>query len=59
MILQIGNPNSRYRFSIVRRQFVESWNVHGPAYPCAVGVGHIGGKLEKLGQLLQMEMVKI
>lgn len=58
-ILEIGNTNSRYRFPIGARQFVESWNVHGPAHHCAVGVGHISGKLEKLGQLLQMEVVKI
>jgi L-arabinose isomerase len=58
-ILEIGNTNSRYRFPIGARQFVESWNVHGPAHHCAVGVGHIGGKLEKLGRLLQMEVVKV
>lgn len=58
-ILEIGNTNSRYRFPIGARQFVASWNVHGPAHHCAVGVGHIGGKLEKLGRLLQMEVVKV
>ena len=58
-ILEIGNTNSRYRFPIGARQFVECWNVHGPAHHCAVGVGHIAGKLEKLGRLLQMEVVKV
>ena len=32
---------------------------HGPAHHCAVGVGHIAGKLKKLGQLLEMECVKV
>lgn len=58
-ILEIGNTNSRYRFSIGVRKFVESWNVHGPAHHCAVGVGHIAGKIEKLGRLLPMEVVKV
>ena len=58
-ILEIGNTNSRYRFSLGARKFVESWNVHGPAHHCAVGVGHIAGKIEKLGRLLQMEVVKV
>lgn len=58
-ILEIGNTNSRYRFSIGARRFVESWNVHGPAHHCAVGVGHIAGKIEKLGRLLNLEVVKV
>jgi L-arabinose isomerase len=58
-ILEIGNTNSRYRFSIGARKFVESWNVHGPAHHCAVGVGHIAGKIEKLGRLLNLQVVKV
>ncbi len=58
-ILEIGNTNSRYRFSIGARKFVEHWNAHGPAHHCAVGVGHIAAKLEKLGQLLGMEVAKV
>ena len=53
------DTNSRYRFSLGARKFVESWNVHGPAHHCAVGVGHLAGKIEKLGRLLQMEVVKV
>jgi len=58
-ILEIGNTNSRYRFSIGARRFVNAWNAEGPAHHCAVGVGHLAHKIEKLGQLLQMEVVRV
>ncbi|QIP12474.1 arabinose isomerase [Spirosoma aureum] len=58
-ILEIGNTNSRYRFSIGARRFVEDWNSHGPAHHCAVGVGHIASKLRKLGALLNVEVVQV
>ena len=58
-VLQIGNTNSRYKFPIGARNFVNQWNSHGPAHHCAVGIGHISSKIEKLGQLLNMEVVKV
>jgi len=58
-ILNIGNTNSRYKFSIGARRFVNEWNAQGPAHHCAVGVGHIAHKIKKLGQLLKMETVHI
>jgi len=58
-VLQIGNTNSRYKFSIGAKKFVNAWNSHGPAHHCAVGVGHISSKIEKLGALLSMEVVKV
>jgi len=58
-ILEIGNTNSRYRFPVGARKFVNDWNVQGPAHHCAVGVGHIAQKLEKLGKLLNIETVKV
>jgi len=58
-ILQIGNTNSRYRFPLGARRFVNDWNVHGPAHHCAVGIGHINSKIEKLGNLLNIEVVRV
>ena len=58
-ILEIGNTNSRYRFSMGARRFVEEWNSHGPAHHCAVGVGHIAAKIKKLGQLLGVETIQV
>ncbi len=58
-ILEIGNTNSRYRFSIGARAFVEQWNAQGPAHHCAIGVGHIAPRLQKLAQLLNMPMVQV
>jgi L-arabinose isomerase len=54
-ILEIDNTNSRYKFSIGARSFVNEWNAHGPAHHCAVGVGHIAEKIDKLGKLLGVE----
>jgi L-arabinose isomerase len=56
-VLEIGNTNSRYRFSIGARRFVNEWNAHGPAHHCAVGVGCVADKIKKLGRLLELETV--
>ncbi len=58
-ILEIGNTNSRYRFEIGARRFISDWSSHGPAHHCAVGIGHIAGKIRKLGQLLAMEVTQV
>jgi len=58
-ILKIGNTNSRYRFPIGARKFVTEWNSHGPAHHCAVGIGHIAQKINKLGCLLGIETIQV
>ncbi len=58
-ILEIGNTNSRYRFSPGVKEFINSWNSYGPAHHCSAGVGHIASKIKKLGKLLNIEVVQI
>lgn len=58
-VLEIGNTNSRYRFPIGARQFVNNWNSHGPAHHCAVGVGRVSSRIIKLGKLLNIDTVQV
>jgi L-arabinose isomerase len=53
-ILEIGNTNSRYRFSVGARGFVNAWNAEGPAHHCAVGVGHVAETLRKTAALMRI-----
>ena len=58
-ILEIGNTNSRYRFSLGVKDFINQWSKHGPAHHCAIGVGHIAEKIGKLGFILNIDVVRI
>lgn len=58
-ILAIGNTNSRYRFPVGARRFVEPWNDQGPAHHCAVGLGHMAGGIARLARLLGIPFVQI
>jgi L-arabinose isomerase len=58
-VLQIGNTNSRYKFSIGAKVFMNNWSAAGPAHHCAIGVGHIADKIAKLGALLETEVKRV
>ena len=58
-VLHIGNTNSRYKFNISAKEFMNQWSKQGPAHHCAIGVGHLADKIEKLGKILNIEVVKI
>jgi L-arabinose isomerase len=58
-ILEIGNTNSRYKFPLSVKKFIDAWSSEGPAHHCAIGIGHISSKIQKLGAILGMEVVKV
>ena len=58
-VMQIGNTNSRYRFALGAKAFMNRWTEAGPAHHCAIGVGHVAGKLEKLGKLWGIETCRV
>jgi len=58
-VLEIGNTNSRYRFSIGAKRFMNEWSKQGPAHHCAIGVGHLGNKIEKLAFIMNIPITVI
>ena len=57
--LEIGNTNSRYRFPVGVKAFMERWCAEGPHHHCAMGVGHQASRIEKLGAILGLEVVQV
>ncbi len=58
-VLEIGNTNSRYKFSISAKEFIDRWSKQGPAHHCAIGVGHIAEKIKKLGKITGLNTIEI
>jgi L-arabinose isomerase len=58
-ILEIGNTNSRYRFPIGARGFVNAWNAQAPAHHCAVGIGHVAATLQKAAALIGIGFARV
>ena len=58
-ILNIGNTNSRYRFSVGAKTYINEWAKAGPSHHCAIGIGHVAGKLQKLAALLGIEFQQV
>ena len=57
--MQIGNTNSRYKFDVSAKTFIEQWSKAGPSHHCAIGTGHTAGKIKKLGFLLNIQVKQV
>ncbi|WP_179021782.1 L-fucose/L-arabinose isomerase family protein [Winogradskyella forsetii] len=57
--LQIGNTNSRYKFPISIKEFINAWSLAGPSHHCAIGVGHKKSTIKKIAKLLNIECIDI
>lgn len=57
--LNIGNTNSRYKFSIGAREFTDKWSLAGPSHHCAIGTGHKANVIKKIAELLDIEFIQI
>lgn len=58
-ILNIGNLNSRYKFSVSAKEFIERWSKAGPSHHCSIGVGHVADILKKYAFLLGIPVTEI
>ena len=52
-----GNTNTRGFFAPTTKEFIKKWVMEGPTHHYALGVGHHGKTLEKIGKILGIETV--
>jgi len=57
--MMIANTNSRYKFSLTAKEFINRWSQAGPSHHCAIGRGHISEKIKKLAELMDIGFVRI
>ncbi|PQV48840.1 L-arabinose isomerase [Jejuia pallidilutea] len=57
--LQIGNTNSRYKFKMPIRDFINQWSLAGPSHHCAIGIGHQGSQLKKIADFFNIKCIKV
>lgn len=57
--LQIGNTNSRYRFPIGAKGFINAWSKKGPAHHCAIGTGHQASVIKKIAAMFNIKCIQV
>ena len=57
--LQIGNTNSRYKFPIGIRDFIDNWAKAGPSHHCAIGTGHKASVIHKIADMLKIDSIQV
>ncbi len=57
--LRIGNTNSLMRFALPPAAWINAWCREGPTHHGALGLGHLGQRLEKVASLLDLELKMI
>ncbi len=57
--MQIGNTNSRLKFSLDPATFMNTWCEAAPTHHVALGIGHQLGKIRKLARLLNLELAVV
>lgn len=58
-ILRIGNTNSRLKFPLGPREFVNRWCEQGPTHHCALGLGARHEALARLGKLMGLPLIRV
>ncbi len=57
--MQIGNTNSRLKFSLDPAAMMDAWCAEGPTHHVALGLGHQTGKIRKLARLMKLDLAVI